>query len=163
MKKIVKNLGLVLVLGMVLVSCSSNDDDDDNTVVSEKNLIGTYKITQANVEVAVDLNDDGVKDISLLRAGYKACEMDDYIKIDKTNFTILKNGKSCFSGEVDEIYNYKNDSSSKTLTVLSTTTGKVIYEYKDVTLIKSSEMNALLLTKYDEDLEQNVYFTLTEI
>ena len=112
MKKVVRLLGVSLVVAMVFTSCTSDGSGDSGggkPIVTNSILPGRYEILGAAVDVSVDLNKDGKKDNDLVEEGYDLCNMDNIILIDNTKFSVIKKGMTCTSSEVDEVYQYKLD------------------------------------------------------
>lgn len=54
-----KRLMSVLFIAILFVSCSSDDDNNDP---AETSIVGAWTLTEANVEVPMDLNGDGTAD-----------------------------------------------------------------------------------------------------
>jgi hypothetical protein len=164
MKKIIRVLGisvLLVVLG-ALGSCSKDDDSDSNLPeVTPSSLAGSYKISIAMVDTAVDSNNDGFASQDLLLEGYNACEYDNVIEITQNTFSIIKKGASCNADEKNEIYEYKFDETSKTLVLYEN--GKVIETLKKVYLNNDNNQKKLHYDRFDSFLNQTVYFKLTKI
>lgn len=59
MKKIIRTLGLTCILGISFVSCTKEVE------ILEPKLVGRYRVDSAIVSVAVDLNQDGIKNFDL--------------------------------------------------------------------------------------------------
>lgn len=162
MKKIVRLLGLSILLSVALVSCSS-DNDQDNTlpVVTPSALEGSYKVTIAVVDVAIDFNKDGFASHDLLTEGYNACSYDNLIQISKTTYTVVKKGVACSADEKDEVYDYKFDDTAKTLELIQN--GKVVETIKKVYLQVDNGVQTLMYDRFDSVLNQTVYFKLTKV
>lgn len=163
MKKIVRTLAVVLVLGVVFVSCSKDDEDGNGPVVVEKsNLLGKYKVTEAVVATAIDSNGDGVSSNDLLKEGYNACTYDNLVEITEINFNYRMQGKACDATETDQINTYVISEDKKTITVSKD--DKVIETLKSVELDKNSKgQSEMYFSKYDTTLKQDVFFTLQKI
>lgn len=164
MKKIVRTLGLVLVSGIVLVSCSNDDDKEGSgpVIVEKSNLIGKYKIVEAVVATAIDNNGDGVSSNDLLKEGYNACTYDNFTEITETNFNYIMQGKACDASETNLTYTYTISEDKKTITVSKD--GKVVETLKNVELDKNTAgKSEMYFNKFDETLNQAVFFTLQKI
>jgi hypothetical protein len=164
MKKIVRTLAVVLVLGITLVGCSKDDDNEGSgpIIVEKNNLIGKYKITEAVVASAIDSNGDGVKSNDLLKEGYNACTYDNLTEITETNFNYILQGKACDASETNQTNTYVISEDKKTITVSKD--GKVIETLKNVELDKNSAgKSELYFNKFDDTLKQDVFFTLQKI
>lgn len=164
MKKIVRTLAVVLVLGITLVSCSKDDDNEGSgpVVVEKSNLIGKYKITEAIVAKAIDNNGDGVSSNDLLKEGYNACTYDNLTEITETNLNYIMQGKACDASETNQINTYTISEDKKTITVSKD--GKVVETLKSVELDKNSAgQSEMYFSKFDDTLKQDVFFTLQRI
>ncbi len=53
-----KQLMSILFIAILFASCSSDDDND----TSETTIVGAWTLTEANVEIPMDLNGDGTAD-----------------------------------------------------------------------------------------------------
>lgn len=161
MKKIVRILGVTLSL-LVLASCSKDDEPDNNLPsVNPSSLSGSYKVTFAGVDTAVDTNKDGFSSQDLLLEGYNSCGFDNTIQISQTTFSVIKNGVSCNADEKNEIYEYKFNADQKILELYEN--GKVIETLKQIYLLNDNNKKVLEYERYDSVLKQKIYFSLTKI
>lgn len=164
MKKIVRILGIslsVIVLGMSVVSCSSNDDEDNSLPgTNPSTLSGTYKVSVAIVDTAVDSNNDGVSSQDLLVEGYNACGFDDAIEITDKTFSVIRKGVSCNADEKNEVYDYKYDANTKNLDLYLN--GKLVETLKGAYIENDNNVKKLFYDRYDSVLKQTIYFKLTK-
>jgi PBP1b-binding outer membrane lipoprotein LpoB len=161
MKKIVRILGITLSV-LVLASCS-NDDEVNNALpeVTPSSLEGSYKVSIAVVDNAVDTNNDGFSSQNLLLEGYNSCGYDDIIEISKTSFSVIKKGVSCNDNEKNEIFEFKLDEATKTLDLY--VNDKIVESIKKVYLQIGENKTELKYERFDSVLNQMVYFKLTKI
>ena len=111
MKKIIRILGITLSL-VILASCDKGDNGEDNSLpeVNPNTLAGTYKVSIAMVDTAVDSNKDGFSSQDLLLEGYNACGFDDGIEIT-FEANKLELAKFCYDKTIDKnnYYTLYND------------------------------------------------------
>ncbi|WP_289057621.1 hypothetical protein [uncultured Flavobacterium sp.] len=163
MKKIVRILGItlsVVVLGISTVSCSKDDDNNNLPGTNTSTLSGSYKVSVAIVDTAVDTNNDGKSNQDLLIEGYNACGFDDEIEITDKTFSIIRKGVSCSADEKNEVYEYKYDDKTKNLDLY--VNGKIVETLKGAYIENDNNVKKLFYDRYDEVLKQTIYFKLTK-
>lgn len=95
MKKIIRLLGVTLVL-VSLNSCSKDDVPSDGAIeLTQKNLEGTYKIEKLTVPVAVDVDNDGKTNTNLLLETGKSCVWDNNWEFGGPSMFIKEAGIKC--------------------------------------------------------------------
>ena len=157
MKKIIRTLGLSLVVALA-VSCSKDNDNGSLPEVSPSSISGTYKIIGATVPIGVDLNKDNITSGDLFEERYNICNFDNHITISAKNFTDVKKGLSCVKDETDVVYDYVLDTTTKTLKLYKNSV--LVETFTDV--VKYFE-NTLQYEYYDPALKQKVSIQLTKV
>lgn len=115
MKKIIRVLGLTLVLGMSLVSCTKEVE------ILETKLGGSYKIESIITDLPVDLDKDGVANTDMSKEkdrGY--CRFDDTFLFNNVSKGIWADGSDICSNDLepsDENFNYIHDKAKKTISM----------------------------------------------
>ena len=99
MKKIVRTLGVVLVL--VLASCTKEDVIDNTPEVTPQNITGDYSYNVVLVDNAVDIDNDGKKNTNLMFETGKECVWDNIWKFTETNVTLYEKGIKCDNNSPD--------------------------------------------------------------
>jgi hypothetical protein len=163
MKKIIRVLGITLVL-VAMGSCSKDDDNGGSgpIVVEKSNLIGKYKITEAIVAKAIDSNGDGVTNNDLLKEGYNACIYDNLMEITEINLNYIMQGKVCEATETQQTNTYVISGDKKTISVFKD--DKLVETLNSIELDKNSAgKSELYFNKFDDTLKQDIYFTLQKI
>lgn len=162
MKKIIRLLGVTLVL-VSLNSCSKDDVPVDGTVeLTQKNLIGLYKIQKVTVPIAVDLDGDGTSNTNLLLETGRNCVWDNTWEFAGPSMYINDAGTKCDpAGKVrilDE--SFKIDATTKIITFASGDTKP----YNNVQLSTSNGLKLISFeTEDNTSLKQIRSFTLVEV
>lgn len=160
MKKIVRILGVTLSL-IVLASCSKDDDSNPETGVTEENLKGTYAYTAVNVQEAVDLNGDGVKNNDLKKEGYRTCTLDNLIEITEKNYSFVMQGTQCSNEEIGLVFTYTLDKTAKKITLFLD--GQNSGEITNIEFLDFGGTKTYQYQVYDADLKQNVVYGMTAV
>lgn len=161
MKKIIRLLGVTLVL-VSLNSCSKDDVPVDGTIeLTQKNLVGLYKIQKLTVPVAVDIDNDGKTNTNLLLETGNSCVWDNTWEFNGPSMYINDAGTKC-----DPAGNVRILDESFTLDM---TNKKITFDSGDTkpyTNIQLSVSNGLKLISFETEdtrLKQTRSFTLVEV
>jgi hypothetical protein len=160
MKKIVRILGITLSV-LVLASCSKDDNNDPDTSVTEGNLKGSYVYTSVNVQNAVDLNGDGVKNNDLKKEGFRTCTLDNELQITETNYAFIMKGVKCADSETDLVFTYKLNKEAKTITLYLD--GQKAGEITNIEFVDFNGSKTYQYQSYDDELKQNIVYGMTAI
>jgi hypothetical protein len=161
MKKNVRTLSLLLVLGITLVSCSKDEDNNPDTDVTESNLKGTYKYTSVSVQTAVDLNEDGLFNNDLTKEGYRTCTLDNNLEITETNYSFIMKGVTCSSDETNLVFTYKLNKDEKTITLYDK--GVIAGEIAKISFFNFNGLKTYNYQVYDDKLKQNVAYGMEAV
>lgn len=161
MKKLVRILGLSVVIGLSFVSCTKDEIKDGDLEGTQKNLEGTYKIKSISVPVAVDLDNDGVKNTNLLLENGKICVWDNIWKFGGPSMFIKDSGIKCDVSSPDILLDesFEFNSSTRIISFLSGDTSS----YTDVEIIIVSGKKEINFKTVDKTLNQIRSYTLIQI
>ncbi len=161
MKKIIRLLGVTLVL-VSLNSCSKDDVPADGTIeLTQKNLVGVYKIQKLTVPVAVDIDNDGKTNTNLLLETGKSCVWDNNWEFNGPSMYIKDAGTKCDpTGPLvilDESFTL--DNTNKKITFASGDTKP----YTNIQLSISNGLKILSFETEDTNIKQTRSIVLIEV
>ncbi len=160
MKRNIRKIGLIIVLGLSITSCTKEVE------VLEPNLSGVYKYKSVFVPVPMDLDKDGTYNSNLILEKGKECVWDNTWQYQNEK-VILREGEKYCGEESQESnengvigsFNYVYDKASKTI--------KIIYEggysetLKNVKIgYTSDEKQTLSYELWDDNYQQEVTYYL---
>lgn len=158
MKKNIRILGLTLVLGMSLTSCTKEVE------ILEPTLIGTYKYKSVIVSQAVDLDKDGLANNDLMKEKGKECVWDNTWQYQGNKTTLRAGEMLCSPDESDNSnvigsFDYIYDKTSKTIKIMYSGGSSEVLE-KVKTGFTSEQKQSLSFELWDSELSQIVTYNL---
>lgn len=164
MKKIIRTLGLSLVLALAVTSCTKDDNETNNqdTTLNMSTLSNIYIYEVALVPVAVDLDKDGIKNQNLMVEKINQCTWDNVLEFKGDRFTITDIGILCDTNNTGTIIldaKYVLDINSGTIklydnnSILIETLTNVKFYYND-------DVKVFKFDLYDSNLKQTVSYSL---
>lgn len=160
MKKIIRILGMSLVL--VLASCTNDESGSDpDTTLEVATLKGIYKYQAVGVANAVDLNADGVFNNDLSKEGYNSCGFDNTIEITDTQYSFQMKGTSCDPSEANLTFTYTLDKANEMITLFQN--GQNAGEITNVKFNSFDGTKTYEYQVYNNTLKQNVYYVMEAV
>lgn len=158
MKKIIRILGLTLVLGMSLASCTKEVE------ILEPTLTGTYKYKSVIVSQAVDLDKDGFANNDLMKEKVKECVWDNTWQYQGNKATLRAGETLCDPSEADSAnvivtVDYIYDKTSKTIKFMYSGGSSELMENVKIGFT-SDQKQSLSFELWDSKLSQIVTYNL---
>ena len=161
MKKIISLLGLTLVLGMSLASCTKEVE------ILEPTLTGTYKYKSVIVSNPVDLDKDGLANNDLMKEKGKECTWDNTWQYRGNKATLGGGETLCDPSEADSAnvigsFDYIYDKTSKTIKIIYSGGSSEVLENVKIGYT-AEQKQSLSFDLWDSDLSQFVTYNLVSI
>lgn len=151
MKRNIRKIGLILVLGLSIISCTKEVE------ILEPKLTGSYKIESIITDLPVDLDKDGVANIDMSKEkDHGHCRFDDTFSFNNGNKGIWADGSDICSNALepsDYYFNYIYDKAKKTISMeifIKGETEREFLELTDVFVSYKEERQTLKFSFYDE-------------
>lgn len=161
MKKVIRVLGLGLVLGLSFVSCTDEKSSEPETSLETKNLKGIYKYQGVSVASAVDTNGDGIFNNDLIKEGYNACGYDNTLEITDTQYTFQMKGTQCDPSETNLSFTYTIDKANAKITLFEN--GQSAGEITNVKYYSFNGIKTYEYQVYSQSLKQNIAYVMESI
>lgn len=160
MKKIIRILGLTLVLGMS-ASCTKEVE------ILEPTLTGTYKYKYVIVSQAVDLDKDGLASIDLMKEKGKECTWDNTWQYQGNKATLRAGETLCSPDEADSAnvigsFDYIYDKTSRTIKIMYSGGSSEVLENVKIGFT-ADQKQSLSFDLWDSKLSQLVTYNLVSI
>ena len=161
MKKIIRILGLTLVLGMSLASCTKEVD------VLEPTLTGTYKYKSVIVSNAVDLDKDGLANNDLMKEKGKECTWDNTWQYQGDKTTLRAGETLCDPSEANSAnvigsFDYIYERSIMKIIIIYPGGENEVLENVKIGFM-ADQKKTLSFDLWDSELSQLVTFNLVSI
>lgn len=158
MKKITRILGLTLVLGISLVSCTKEVE------ILEPTLEGIYKYKSVIVSNAVDLDKDGLAGIDLMKEKGKECTWDNIWQYQGNKATLGGGETLCSPDEADSSnvigsFDYIYDKTSRTIKIMYSGGSSEVLENVKIGFT-ADQKQSLSFDLWDSKLSQLVTYNL---
>ena len=158
MKKIIRILGLTLVLGMSLASCTKEVE------ILEPTLTGTYKYKSVIVSNPVDLDKDGLANIDLMKEKGKECTWDNTWQYQGNKATLGGGETLCSPDEADSSnvigsFDYIYDKTSRTIKIMYSGGSSEVLENVKIGFT-ADQKQSLSFDLWDSKLSQLVTYNL---
>lgn len=158
MKKIIRILGLTLVLGMSLASCTKEVE------ILEPTLTGTYKYKSVIVSNPVDLDKDGLANNDLIKERGKECTWDNTWQYQGNKATLGGGETLCSPDEADSYnvigsFDYIYDKTSRTIKIMYSGGSSEVLENVKIGFT-ADQKQSLSFDLWDSKLSQLVTYNL---
>lgn len=161
MKKNIRIVGLSLGIGMSLVSCTKEVE------ILEPTLTGIYKYKSVIVSNPVDLDNDGLANIDLMKEKGKECTWDNTWQYQGNKATLGGGETLCAPSEADSAnvigsFDYIYDKTSRTIKIIYSGGSSEVLENVKIGYT-SDQKQSLSFDLWDNNLSQFVTYNLVSI